>query len=453
MKENLYQNLPQIEQLLNNPRVSSYFSSLSRPLVADICSQVLEKERRLIKSGSPSLSGQSLESEVLKALGGMYQRKFRRIINATGVILHTNMGRSPLSDAVWESAREINTRYSNLEMDIKTGKRGRRGGITHRLLSLLTGAESALLLNNNAAALFLLLSAFAKGKEVIVSRGEQVQIGGGFRIPEILKASGALLVEVGTTNITTLSDYLDAVTGNTAMVLIVHPSNFAIHGFTEKPKIRELSSALPAEVILAVDQGSGTMDEIIEGDISVIHTLKRGADIVCFSTDKVLGGPQGGVIAGKSDLINILAKHPLMRILRPGKTVYSLLEAALTGRLNKNIQHHTRTILSLSGKELKKRAMKITSGFDKGFVKAVPSDYLAGGGTSPAKALPSWSVRITSGNQPEKVLEYLRSFDPPIIGTISEGGVLLNTATLFPEDIGSIRSALLNFIDMASIPK
>ena len=238
---------------------------------------------------------------------------------------------------LWDEVRDLNTGYNNLELDLATGKRGGRKGLIAPLLRCLTQAEDSLVVNNNAASLFLLLQEVAKGREVIVSRGEQIQIGGGFRIPDILALSGAKLVEVGTTNITTAKDYLDAITDQTALVLMVHRSNFAIRGFTESPDINEVARALPEQVVLAVDQGSGlTTEEFAPDETSVRQYIKAGADLVCYSGDKLLGGPQSGIISGRSDLIKRLEKHPMMRTFRPSRIVYSLLERLLIHKLNKS---------------------------------------------------------------------------------------------------------------------
>lgn len=221
------------------------------------------------------------------------------MLNGTGVILHTNMGRSPLFPEAWDAVRDLNTRYSNLELELQTGKRGVRSGLIPELLRILTGSEAALVVNNNAAAVLLTLSALAKDREVIVSRGQQIQIGGGFRIPEILALSGARLVEVGTTNITTPSDYLSALTERTAFVLVVHTSNFRIRGFASHPSVKVLADQLPPTVGLVVDQGSGVTTERIPGETCVRRYLEDGAHLVCFSADKVLGGPQAGIVLGR----------------------------------------------------------------------------------------------------------------------------------------------------------
>jgi len=444
MKDNPYADLPQIEILLTRPEVGKWFPLLSRPYVSLLCSQVLEKERDKIRQENTSPGIDSILDQVEHVCRSFAAKRLQRVVNATGIVLHTNMGRSPVPESIWKRAEAVNTGYSSLEFDLERGKRGHRGGIVSQLLCLLTGAEAALVVNNNAAAVYLILNALAKGKEVVVSRGEQVQIGGGFRIPDILAQSGACLVEVGTTNITSVQDYIDAVTERTGMALSVHPSNFFIKGFTGKPDLAELARALPEGVILTVDQGSGVTTEQIQGEFSALHAVKAGAHLVCFSGDKVFGGPQAGIIVGKADLIEILGKHPLMRIIRPGKTVFSLLQEFLLAKLNKNCSSFVEQVLNLSEKELTARGREILSGLDSGSFTVVPSTILAGGGSSPEKELPSQSIRIELPVSPDSLLRRLRNYSPPVIGTIKDNAVLLNLATLLPEDVKHLRNVLIN---------
>jgi L-seryl-tRNA(Ser) seleniumtransferase len=322
---NSLRQLPQIETLLQAEELASWFPRLSRPLVARLAAETIGEVRKAMQGGGAFPGDGAILRSVAARCREAARRRIHHLINATGVVLHTNLGRAPISKTAWHSAEAVNTGFSNLEFDLETGKRGKRKGIIPELLSLLVGAEDTLMVNNNAAAVFLILSALAKGREVIVSRGEQVQIGGGFRIPEILAQTGARMVEVGTTNITRLQDYTAALSPDTAMVLTVHASNFRIRGFTGRPGIRELADHLPEGVLLVVDQGSGTTTERIPGEHSVSHYLSSGADLVSFSGDKVLGGPQAGFIVGGSELIRTLTRHPLNRVFRPGKTIYSLM--------------------------------------------------------------------------------------------------------------------------------
>jgi L-seryl-tRNA(Ser) seleniumtransferase len=360
------------------------------------------------------------------------------VINATGVILHTNLGRAPLPAEAWEAARTVNTGYSNLELDLDTGTRGRRGGLAAELTALATGAEAALAVNNNAAALFLILTCLARRREVLVSRGEQVQIGGGFRIPEILALSGARLVEVGTTNVTTVEDYLEAAGLSTAMVLVVHSSNFRIRGFAEKPALAELARSLPKDVLLVVDQGSGALAEGVRGEQSAGRCLQDGAHLVCFSADKLLGGPQAGLIAGRADLVQALTRHPLHRVFRPGKTVLSLLEECLVRRLNGG--SGAAAALALSQEELQRRGRRVLRGVGADRARLVPAAMTPGGGSAPDEDYPALAVELSGDAQ--ALAARLREWDTPVIGTIAEGRLLLNLATVHPEQIPVLRSAL-----------
>ena len=328
-----YARIPAKDRLLESEPLRRWSGLLGRSLVSRIIDTVLDR----IKADIPAAAVpdyDDLLSDLSLECRRFYRKRVIRVINGTGIILHTNMGRSPIQGEAWDACRAPNTSYSNLELDLETGKRGKRNGIVPDLITLLTGAEASMVVNNNAAAVYLILSGLARGSEVIVSRGEQVQIGGGFRIPEILSLSGAHLVEVGTTNITTLDDYRRALSEDTACVLSVHRSNFAVRGFTSQPSLSEIKKILPSDAFLFVDQGSGTLTEDIRGETRVSKTLRDGADLVSFSCDKVLGGPQAGIISGRVDLIRRLESNQLYRVFRPGKTVYSLLEEILVRKVN-----------------------------------------------------------------------------------------------------------------------
>jgi len=446
MEKNQLSALPQIETLLQDPQVAIFIERLSRPVVAGIARSTIESIRRsVLKEDAAVPQPAAIVEQLLTACRSTVRDRLQKVVNATGIIIHTNMGRAPIIREVWDEAEEINCGYSNLELDIEKGKRGKRKGLIPALLSALIGTEDALIVNNNAAAVFLMLSAFAGGKEVIVSRGEQVQIGGGFRIPEILDLSGAKLVEIGTTNISTLDDYRGAFSGETAMILSVHRSNFALRGFTASPSIRELAKIKPEGVLLCVDQGSGVLEESLPGETSVRTHLKDGADLVSFSADKVLGGPQAGIIVGSRNLIAVLERHPLMRVFRPGKTIYSLLEATLVRRLNGDCTAVARA-LTVSMKELKTRGRKILQGVDRQKAFVAESTFTTGGGSSPDESFPSLSVVIRTASPPAQVLSILREADPPIIGTISDDRVQLNLATIQDSEIPHVRAQLHNIL-------
>ncbi len=442
MKATQLAALPQIEVLLNDPSVSQYHQVLSRPLVADIARDVITGIRRsVVDDGGevPSLS--EVVEMVCDSCENISGGKLQRVINATGVIIHTNMGRAPVSDAVWAEAREINCGYSNLELDLLDGKRGKRKGLIPALLRKLTGAEDALVVNNNAAAVYLILTAFASGSEVIVSRGEQVQIGGGFRVPEILRATGSTLVEVGTTNITKTSDYREAITDSTRMILCVHRSNFAIRGFEESPSVKELSKLKHEGILLCVDQGSGVIDENLPGEISVRQHLASGADLVSFSGDKIFSGPQAGIIAGRRELIEKLEKHPLMRVFRPGKTIYSLLELSLIRYLNGE-ETMVSKMLYQSMKVMKKRGEAVIRDLDPDSFSLIESTCTTGGGTAPDESFPSLSIRVKYQGSAQKLLKRLREAAVPVIAIIQDNTVHLNLATISDEDVPLLHDTL-----------
>jgi L-seryl-tRNA(Ser) seleniumtransferase len=442
--------LPQIEALLQEPLIQSYFDILGRPVVADLVREVLASIRVLVLQEGQDVPA---PAEIVEAVGNschfLERERLQRVINATGIMLHTNMGRSPLPRELWTDVEELNCGYSNLELDLATGKRGKRKGLIPLLIAKLTGAEDALVVNNNAAAIFLILQALAREKDVVVSRGEQVQIGGGFRIPDILEISGARLVEVGTTNITTAEDYRCALTEDTGMILAVHRSNFAIRGFAKSPSIAELAKIKPQGVPLCVDQGSGLLDDSLSGEVSLASLLRSGADLVSFSGDKLLGGPQAGIIAGRRELIRIMEHHPMMRAFRPGKTVYSLLEALLVRRLN----GRSDLLSTLPGGDgagdlgiLKRRGRKLLRQLNKNRLSLVDSLFTTGGGSLPDESFPSLSVRIESEESAGKILRTFREASPPVIGTISSDRVHLNLATIRDDEIPHLRNMLKQII-------
>ena len=440
--------IPQIERILNDPRTGTWIEKISRHLLSAAVQSAVSFSREKIKSGQ-LFSEEELFDNIEKLCARLYNRRIRRVINATGVVLHTNMGRSPILQEVWDECAPANTGYSSLELSLKTGKRGKRNGLVPFFINALTGAESSAVVNNNAAAVYLVLSVLACGKEVIVSRGEQVQIGGGFRIPEIMKLSGAKLVEVGTTNITSLQDYLDAVTENTAMVLKVHRSNFAIRGFTDEPGIKELADALPDNILLAADQGSGVLNENLPGEKTAKSIITDGADIVTFSADKILGGPQAGIIAGKQNLINEIDRHPLIRTMRPGKTIYSLLETSLLHRMNSPSTWSRHAEIVQNAEDVKDKCKRIKRGLSAEIFKLLNDRVCIGGGSTPDQFFDSWSIEIASEKmKAEKIINRLRDNTIPIIATIKNDRAVINPITFGDDDIKYVKSVLLELEEL-----
>ncbi|MBN2050250.1 MAG: L-seryl-tRNA(Sec) selenium transferase [Spirochaetales bacterium] len=430
MKTPDFKKIPSKEILLESDTCRRWSALLGRLHVSRIIDNVLSRlKSEASKEGIPE------EKDLLQGIDDecreIYRIRVIRVINATGIVLHTNMGRSPISPEVWDACKGVNTGYSNLEFNLKTGKRGKRNGILPILVSLLTGSEASMVVNNNAAAVFLVLQALAKGKEVVVSRGEQVQIGGGFRIPEILSLSGARLVEVGTTNITTLEDYKKAFSESTACVLSVHRSNFALRGFTSQPTLSELKSILPPGVFLYMDQGSGVLRGSMKGEIPVESILKQGADLVSFSCDKVLGGPQGGIIAGKANLIRKLETHQLYRVFRPGKTIYSLLEEMLLWRVNGTFSPAEGMPADVP--TLMDRAHAVAAAVNSPLLEVVSTECSTGGGSGPDETYPSAGLRIAVKNA-DSFLTNLRNEPVPVVGYIINGSVYLDLVAVDPHD-------------------
>ena len=446
--ETKYASLPQVGKLLEKEELLLWASRISRALVTEHTQELLALIRQEIAEGRSAPEEAELVARIEAACRRTDRRRLGKVLNGTGVILHTNMGRSPIAPEAWDAVRELNTSYSNVELDLETGKRGRRSGIIPDLLRALTGAEASLVVNNNAAAVLLMLAALAKGKEVIVSRGEQVQIGGGFRVPDILALSGAKLVEVGTTNITTARDYLEAVNERTAMVLFVHPSNFKIRGFTSRPGVGEIARRLPKGVILAVDQGSGVTTEKIPGETRVKTYLEEGAGIVTFSGDKILGGPQAGLAVGGKKILEALERHPLLRAFRPGKTVYSLLEETLVRKLNGPEPGYAESVYSKSQEELRRFGRRILKGIPKEAADLVQVTATTGGGSAPDEYFHSLAVELRSPKKPEELVRAFRERPRPIIAVVEDGTVRLNLSTLYRETPAELREALLDVLDL-----
>ncbi len=390
----------------------------------------------------------------MAALAAGARTSLRRVINATGVILHTNLGRAPLAAEAIAHAAAVAGGYSNLEYDLATGGRGHRHAHTERLIVQLTGAGAAAVVNNNAAATLVILSALAAGREVIVSRGELVEIGGGFRVPEILAQSGAVLREVGTTNRTRAIDYLAAASARTALILRVHPSNFHVSGFTERPGIPELADvARRANVPLVEDLGSGWLgleDEVVPalaGEPSVRADLAAGVDVVAVSGDKLLGGPQAGIIAGRADLVQQIRRHPLMRACRADKLIHAALEATLLlwAESPSRGAIPIRRMMALTSGEIERRALAIVPAVGTARVRAEIIDGVStiGGGAGPNVTWPTRLIAIdAAGLSPNALEARLRAQDPPVIARIQDDRVVIDLRTVPAEDDAALADAI-----------
>lgn len=434
--------IPQVERILADPEIEAYFVLVSRALATKAVTKALAAEReRALSDETYVVDEKVCRAAALSALRVLDRKRQRKVLNGTGVVLNTNLGRAPVSVSAWEGACDAITGYTPVEMDLEAGKRGRRGALCHELAATLAGAEAALVVNNNAAAVLLTLSAMGQGKQVIVARGEQVQIGGGFRVPDILELAGARFVEVGTTNIVDAGDYRDACNPETACALIVHTSNFALRGFTSKPTPAELVAALPASVPVIVDQGSGCTTERIPGETPVQAYLEAGCALVCFSGDKLLGGPQSGIIAGKAELVARLARHPLYRALRPGKAIYALLERILVERLNGEEGPAGATMM-LPIEELKKLARKIRGKLPKGIAAVIDTKAAAGGGTGPDEVFESVGLELEPPSSASSLQAALRRAPVPLVALVRDGKVIVDMATLLHEDANIVAETL-----------
>jgi L-seryl-tRNA(Ser) seleniumtransferase len=352
------------------------------------------------------------------------------VINATGVIAHTNLGRAPLAEAALARVQEVARGYSNLEYDLAAGRRGSRQDHVAQLLRRLTGAEGALVVNNNAAAVMLALAALAEGREVIVSRGELIEIGEGFRIPDVLARSGARLVEIGTTNRTRAADYEAAIGPETAVLLRVHQSNFRLVGFTEQPNLHELAQVAQSYKLPLVDDlGSGALVDV--GDEPTARaSLAAGAELVCFSGDKLLGGPQAGIVVGRADLVERLRRHPLQRALRADKLTLAALEGTLTLALDTPGEIPVLRMLREPAKTVRARAERLAALVGGEVEETVAR---AGGGALPLAELPSYACAVEEG-----LAAPLRLGDPPIVGIVRDGRLLLDCRTLTDEEVDDI---------------
>ena len=447
----LLRQIPSVDELLAQPRLAALAGRFDRGLLVELTRAVLADLRARISGEHGvtvvALDSVSLEERITAEVERILARSLQPVINATGVILHTNLGRAPLPASVVEEFRRTVTQYSNLEYDLAAGARGKRDVHTAQLLERLTGAESAIVVNNCAAAVLVVLAALAKGGEAIVSRGELIEIGDGFRIPEIMAESGAILREVGTTNRTRVADYENAINEKTRLLLRVHPSNFQITGFAEKPSLEELvalsqRTGLP----LVEDLGSGCLIDLSESGITepvVRQSIDAGVSIVMFSGDKLLGGPQAGIIAGKKDLVTRVRRHPLFRALRVDKLTTAALEVTLGAYLRAAWDEiPALRMIRLSAQELKRRAEHFLRELRPGLpldeveLEIVDGDSLAGGGSTPTQALPTRLIRIASARYSAAQLEQRLRRAPKgvsVIARVENDRLILDLRTVFPE--------------------
>lgn len=467
----LYRDLPGVDELLRDPVIAALVKREGQAAVTDSCRAVLDNIRHQIAAGhldsaklELAISGLpvAIEHDLNRALG----YSLCPVINATGVILHTNLGRAPLAKPALDHIRETAGSYSNLEFDIASGERGKRDvhvdRLFRKLLSILSTGEDAhsstlspistIVVNNNAAAVLLALNTLADGAEVIVSRGELVEIGGSFRIPDVMGKSGAILREVGTTNRTRISDYENAINDRTRLLLRVHRSNFEITGFTEQPKLEEMVAlAHKHKLPLMEDLGSGALFDLcsvgINNEPGVSESLRCGVHIVTYSGDKLLGGPQAGLISGREDLVKRMRSNSLFRALRVDKLTYAALEATLLAYVKRDYnQVPVLRMIQLSKSEIGQRAEGLKAKLAASSLRAELADgeSLIGGGSAPSATLPTKLLTLTSEVMSATDLATrLRGSNPPVIARVEEGRVLLDLRTVFPEQDEHLARVLL----------
>ncbi len=430
-------SLPSVEQLLQTQFTADLVDRYGRPLALEAIRTILDQVRRDFPGAGIIPENQELLRRAGMLLEAWVAPTLQLVINATGVVLHTNLGRAPLSRAAMQAIWDVSVGYSTLEYDLATGKRGSRLVHAEALLKRISGAEAALVVNNNAAAVLLVLTALARRRAAVIARSQLVEIGGGFRVPDVMKQSGARLVEVGTTNRVHMRDYEEALQEKPALLLRAHRSNFQIVGFTSEPDLQEISAlAIQSGVPMVDDLGSGALLDTARYGLAhepmVQESLKAGADLVCFSGDKLLGGPQAGIIVGKADLVAKLKKHPLARAIRADK----LCLAALTATLLHYLKDEPETeipvwrMIATTVDQIQERALRGIEVLGMG--RLVTGESTIGGGSLPGETLPTYLLAL-GVNNPTRFLEKLRAQTPPIIARTQEGEVLIDLRTVLPE--------------------
>jgi L-seryl-tRNA(Ser) seleniumtransferase len=427
---NPLRDLPSVDRLLADESLRALADEHGHELLLAAARAALARAREDIRAG---FEQEDLPARAIVELDRLLAPRLRRVINGTGVVVHTNLGRAPLSEYALDRMREIGRGYSNLEYDLDAGARGSRQDHLATVLRDLTGAEAALVVNNNAAAVLLALAALAEGREVVVSRGELVEIGDGFRIPDVLTRSGARLIEVGTTNRTRLADYERAVREDTAAILRVHQSNFRIVGFAEQPALKDLARLADRRGLVLVDDlGSGVLDEL--GDEPTVRgSLQAGAHLVTFSGDKLLGGPQSGIVVGRADLVERLRRHPLQRAVRADKLTLAALEGTLAA-YRRQEETPVMRMLQEPAAAVRARAEGLAAATG-GLVEETVAR--AGGGALPLAEIPSYACALE-----EELAAPLRSAEPPVVGIVRDGVLLLDCRTISDDEVEEVAAAV-----------
>jgi L-seryl-tRNA(Ser) seleniumtransferase len=446
---NAFRDLPSVDKILSDVRIQVL--DYPHDLIVSVVRQRLEQERCSITDGHKSAIIEVIVESIINSLKSMERPGLRRVINASGVILHTNLGRAPLSADTISAMQAVSCSYSNLEFDLERGTRSSRDNHVEGTLCQLTGAEAALVVNNNAAAVLLGLTALARRKEVIISRGQAVEIGGGFRVPDVMRESGAKLVEVGTTNRTYPSDYYETINPRTAALMRVHTSNFRVIGFTTEVSLEDLVDiAEKHHIIMMDDVGSGCLlDTTIYGlapEPMVQDSVKTGAELTFFSGDKLLGGPQAGIVVGKKEYINKIKRHPLARALRIDKARLAGLAATLIHYLKNEATEKVPIwrMIAAPLQQIEKRAEQWAQALG-GKGKIISGETMVGGGSLPGGSLPTKLFSISGDAQ--SIGEKLRMYEVPIVGRVEKDALLLDPRTVLPEEDEMVIKALQGIIN------
>jgi len=462
-KQEVLKNLPAVDKLLQLQEVKLLLAAYGKERVIFCIRTALNTFRHHILQGKTPPSQQDIVKQTEKLLSLISERSLRRVFNGTGIIIHTNLGRAPFSNSFIEESAEVLGGYNNLEFDLGTASRGSRHSHAAEILKFLTGAEDVLVVNNAAAAVMLILRTFAKRREVIVSRSELIEIGGSFRLPEIMKASDCKMVEVGTTNKTRPSDFEDAISPKTALIFKAHKSNYVIKGFTEEPQLSELVAiGRKNNIPVVYDLGSGLLRSDVhpafKEEPSATESLNSGVDLICFSGDKLLGGPQAGIIAGKKELIARLKKEPMLRALRVCKTTLAMLETVCRYHLDVNVLKEKSVLyktLFQSADEIKKRAEQLRDFLETEGIKTsvIPSEGYVGGGTMPDKSLESYAVLIESAHTrkenelfAESVYLKFVQHSTPLLGILKKGKLLIDVLNIDSADLPQVAGIINDVI-------
>ncbi len=461
-KQEQLSKIPSVDEILKSPQGIRYLQSTPRRIVLKAVREVLAKTRNCIIRGNPpgEITVDSILPDIQRVIRELSAYKLKPLINATGVVIHTNLGRAVLSEEALENTMRIAGNYSNLEYEIKRGRRGKRYSHIRDILVELSGAEDTVVVNNNAAAVLLCLRVFAYAREVVVSRGELVEIGGSFRIPEVMQSSGAILREVGATNKTHISDYENALSGNTSLLLKVHPSNYQLIGFTEEVPLKELVRlGKTYRIPVMSDLGSGCMVDLerygISGEQTVQDVIRTGVDIVTFSGDKLLGGPQAGIILGKKKFIERIQKDPFLRALRIDKMTLASLEATLKLHLDEEKAVEkipTLSMLTQPVERIKKRAQRISASLKRQIsaratVEIAADQSRAGGGSLPETDFPTFVVAIKPAFLSVNAFEKrLRESNPPVIARIQDDTLLVDARTVQDKEVKTLVNCIVTAV-------